>query len=54
MSNEKSAPYPYNEKLGIQLPPEIEQEIKNLVSGGQKIPHSIELSGKSPDALICA
>ena len=38
MSDEKSAPpYPYNEKLGIQLPPEIEQEIRNLVSGGRKV-----------------
>ena len=38
MSNEKSAPpYPYDEKLGIQLPPEIEQEIKAMVKGGQKI-----------------
>ena len=32
-TNEKSAPYPYDEKVEIQLPPEIEQEIRNLVSG---------------------
>ena len=37
-TNEKSAPpYPYDEKLGIQLPPEVEQEIKALVKNGQKI-----------------
>jgi len=36
-TNEKSAPYPYDEKVEIQLPPEIEQEIKALVKNGQKI-----------------
>ena len=37
-TNEKSAPpYPYDEKLGIQLPPEIEQEIKGLVKSGRKV-----------------
>ena len=38
MSNDKSAsPYPYDEKLGIQLPPEVEQEIKALVKSGRKV-----------------
>jgi len=38
MSNEKSAPeYLYDEKLGIQLPPEVEQEIKAMVKVGHKI-----------------
>ena len=37
-TNEKSAPpYPYDEKLGIQLPPEVEQEIKALIKNGRKI-----------------
>jgi len=37
-TNEKSAPpYPYDEKLGIVLPEEIEQEIKAMVKNGQKI-----------------
>ena len=37
-SNEKSAPpYPYDEKQGIQLPQEIEQEIKALVKSGRKV-----------------
>ena len=36
MSNENE-PYPYDEKKGIQLPPEIEQEIKGLVKNEQKI-----------------
>ena len=38
MSNENTAPlYPYDEKLGIQLPEEVEQEIKALIKNGQKI-----------------
>ena len=38
MSNQKSAPpYPYNEKKGIQLPPEVEQEIKALIKSGRKV-----------------
>ena len=38
MSNEKSAPpYPYDEKVGIVLPPEVEQEIKALVKSGRKV-----------------
>ena len=37
-SNEKSAPpYPYDEELGIQLPEQIEREIKALVSSGRKV-----------------
>ena len=35
---EKTTPqYPYDEKVGIQLPAEIEQEIKALVSRGRKV-----------------
>ena len=38
MSNENTAPlYPYDEKLGIQLPEEVEQEITALIKNGQKI-----------------
>ena len=38
MSNENTAPlYPYDEKLGIQLPEKVEQEIIALVKNGQKI-----------------
>ena len=38
MSNENTALlYPYDEKLGIQLPEEVEQEIKALIKNGQKI-----------------
>ena len=37
-SNEKSAPpYPYNEKLGIELPEAIEQSIQVLVQSGRKV-----------------
>ncbi len=37
MSNENAPPYPYDEKVGIQLPPEVEQEIKGLVKSGRKV-----------------
>ena len=37
MSSEKSAPYPYDEKVGIKLPQEIEQEIKALIKSGRKV-----------------
>ena len=37
MSNENTPPYPYDEKVGIKLPPEVEQEIKGLIKSGQKI-----------------
>ena len=33
----ENAPYPYDEKLGIVLPEEIEQKIKAMVKNGQKI-----------------
>ena len=36
--HEKTTPqYPYDETVGIQLPEEIEQEIKALVERGRKI-----------------
>ncbi len=36
--HEKTTPqYPYDKKVGIQLPEEIEQEIKALVSRGRKV-----------------
>lgn len=37
MSNENAPLYPYNEKLGIQLLPEVDEEIKAMVKSGQKI-----------------
>ena len=36
-SDEKAALYPYDEKVGIQLPEEIQREVKALVKSGRKI-----------------